>query len=168
MLFIAGNFPMQTTAPPSAVTTGTATKTMLQVLAPTTRPLTVVKWWVQFATAPTAPITCELIETGTVAATVTAHGATGVQPYASTNPAATPPVSLVQLGVSGTGYSASAEGTITATRLGDIQIIPVGVGSYTWEWSLGREWEIAPARVLRVRMTTATAISALTVVAWDE
>jgi hypothetical protein len=165
VLFVAGNFPMQTAAPPTPVTTGTATKTMLQVLAPTTRPLQVVKWWIQLATAPTAPITCELIETGTVAATVTAHGATGVQPYDITTGT---PASLVQLGAAATGFTASAEGTITATRTGDLQVIPVGVGSYTWEWSLGREWEIAPARVLRVRMTTATAINALTAVLWSE
>lgn len=164
-LFIAGNYPMQTTAPPSAVTTGTTTKTMLQIAAGATRPLSVVKWSVQFATAPTAPITCELIETGTVFATVTAHVAAGVQPYDRTNGT---PVSTVQLGTALTGYTASAEGTITTTRVADLQIIPIGVGSYTWEWSLGREAEVAPGRALRVRMTTATAISALTYVAWDE
>lgn len=165
MLFIAGNFPMQTTAPPAGVATGTATKTMLQVAPPSSQPIHVMKWSVQFATAPTAPITCELIETGTAFATVTAHAASGVQPYDRTTGT---PVSVVTLGTGGTGYTASAEGTITASRTGDLQVIPVGVGSYTWEWSLGREWEVAPGRSLRIRMTTATAISAIAYVIWDE
>lgn len=166
MLFITGNHPMQTTAPPAAVTTGTATKTMLQIATATTRPIRVVKWSVQFATAPTAPITCELIETGTVFATVTAHGAGGVQPYDRGVTAGA--VSIVQLGTALTGYTASAEGTIVATRVGDIQVIPIGVGSYTWEWSLGREFEVAAGRSLRVRMTTATTIGALCWIVYDE
>lgn len=166
MLFIAGNYPPPTTAPPAAVTTGTATKTMLQIAPATTRPIRVVKWSVQFATAPTAPITCELVETGTIFATVTAHGAGGVQPY--DRGVAAGAVSTVQLGTALTGYTASAEGTIVATRHGDLQIIPIGVGSYTWEWSLGREFEVAAGRSLRVRMTTATAINALTFVVIDE
>lgn len=165
MLFIAGNYPMQTSAPPTAVATGTATKTMLQIFTAATRPIKVVKWGVQFTTAPTAPITCELIETGTAAATVTAHTASGVQPYTEVWGT---PVSTVQLGAALTGYTASAEGTVTATRTGDLQVIPVGVGSYTWEWSLGREWEVPPGRALRVRMTTATTINALTFIVFDD
>lgn len=165
MLFTAGNFPMQTTAPPTAVTTGTATKTMLQIAPPATQALHIVKWSVQFATAPTAPIICELVETGTVFATVTAHVAAGVQPYDRTGGT---PVSVVTLGTGATGYTASAEGAITATRLADLQVIPVGVGALTWEWSLSREFEVAPGRSMRVRMTTATAINALCAVLWDE
>jgi hypothetical protein len=165
VLFIAGNYPMNTTAIPAAVTTGTVTKTMLQIATATTRPIRVVKWEVQFATSPTAPITCELIDTAAIAATVTAHTATGVQPYDRTTGT---PVSTVQLGTALTGYTASAEGTIVATRIADLQVIPVGVGSYTWEWSLGREFEVGPSRFLRVRMTTATAINAFAAVTWDE
>jgi len=79
-LFFAGNFAMPTTAAATAVTTGTSIKTMLQIHAASTRPIRVVKWGISYTAAPTAPITCELIHTGTVAATVTAHVAAGVQP----------------------------------------------------------------------------------------
>jgi len=59
------------------------------------------------------PITCELIQTD-VAATVTAHVAAGVQPY--DDPGAVP--STVTLGTTATGYTATSEGSITATRFG--------------------------------------------------
>jgi hypothetical protein len=75
---------------------------------------------------------------------------------------------VVTLGTGATGYSSSAEGTIVATRTADLQLIPVGVGSLTWEWSLSREFEVAPGRAFRVRMTTATTINALCSVLWDE
>lgn len=164
-LFFAGNTAMPTTAAAVPVTTGTAIKTMLQIAPPSTRPIRVVKWGVSFSTAPTAPVTCELIETGTVAATVTAHVAAGVQPYDITTGT---PASAVTLGTTATGYTSTAEGTITATRYGDYQIIPIGVSQLTWEWSLGREFEVAPSRFLRVRMTTSSAVAAYTFVLWNE
>jgi hypothetical protein len=120
---------------------------------------------VSFASVPTAPVTCELVHTGTVAATVTAHVAAGVQPYDETEGT---PVSSVQLGTSNTGYTSTAEGTVTATRYGDYQIIPAGVSQLTWEWSLGREFRVPASGILRVRMTTATAVSAYTYLIWDE
>ena len=164
-LFIAGNTAMPTASAAVPVTTGTAIKTMLQIAPAATRPIRVVKWGVSFSTAPTAPVTCELVETGSVAATVTAHVAAGVQPYDRTTGT---PVSTVTLGTTATGYTATAEGTITATRYGDYQIIPIGVSQLTWEWSLGREFEAAPSRFLRVRMTTSSAVAAYTYVLWDE
>lgn len=164
-LFMAGNWPVASTAPPTAITTGTSTKTMLQLLAGTTRPLKIVKWGVQFPTPPTAPVLCELIETGSVAATVTAHVSSGIPPYDRT---VGTPVASVQLSTSGSGYTASAEGAITTSRIADLQVIPAGVGGAVWEWSLGREFEVANSRILRVRMTTATAASALCWVVWDE
>lgn len=164
-LFYAGNTAMPTTAAAVPVTTGTAIKTMLQVHAASTRPIKVVKWGVSFLTVPTAAVTCELVHTGTVAATVTQHSASGVQPYDRTTGT---PASSVQLGTSNTGFTSSAEGTVTATRYGDYQIIPAGVNQLTWEWSLGREFEVPPSGILRVRMTTGTAVSAYTYVIWDE
>ena len=164
-LFYAGNYAMATTAAATAVTTGTSIKTMLQVHAASTRPIKVVKWGISTTSTPTAAITCELIHTGTVAATVTAHVAAGVQPY---NVTSGTPVSSVQLGTSNTGFTSSAEGTVTASRYADLQVIPAGVSQMTWEWSLGREFELPPSGILRVRVTTATAVNMLTYVIWDE
>lgn len=163
-LFIAGNYPMNTTAAPTAVATGTSLKTMLQVATPATRTIKVVKWGVSFTAAPTSAVVCELIQVD-VGATVTAHSASGVQPYDRTSGT---PVSVVTLGTEATGFTASAEDTVTASRLGDIQVIPAGVSQLTWEWSLGREFEVAVSSFLRVRMTTSASANALTYVIWDE
>lgn len=162
-LYCAWNTARPTTAARTAVTTGTAIKTMLQVATPSTRLIKVVKWGVRFASAPTATITCELVSTD-VAATVTAHVAAGVQPYDDVNA----PASLMTLGTSATGYTATAEGTTTSSRTGDEWIAPIGVSYYDYEWSQGREFEVAVSSFLRVRMTTATAINALCYIVWSE
>src|SRR4051812_39737070 len=102
-----------TTAAPVPVTTGTAIKTLLQIATPATEDLTVVAWGITFdGTAAAAPIKCELVQTD-VAATVTAHGATGIVNWTNPND----PGSLVTLGTSATGFTASVEGTTTATRM---------------------------------------------------
>jgi hypothetical protein len=163
-LYWCANGPMPTAAAQLAVTTGTAIKTMLQIATPATRQIEVVKWGVNFPTPPTAPVTCELVETGAINATVTAHVAAGVQPY--DNPDS--PASLVTLGTAATGYTSSAEGTIVAIRYADIEAIPIGVGSYTWEWAMGRGFVVGESRFLRVRMTTATAVNAVCWVVWSE
>lgn len=162
-LYTAWNTAAPTTAMRTAVTTGTAVKTMLQIATPSTRDLQVVRWGVRFDTAPTAIIRCELVQTD-VAATVTAHVAAGVQPYDDPNG----PASLVTLGTSATGYTASAEGTITATRTGDEWICPIGVSYYDYEWSMGREFRVPVSKFLRVRVTTATANNMLTYISWTE
>jgi len=158
---------MPTTAAIASLATGTAIRTMLQISTPSTKQIEVVKWGVEFPTPPTAPVLCELVETGAVGATaLTAHAASGVQPY--DNPDA--PASLMTLGTGNTGFwvSGAAEGTITATRYADIEAIPIGVGSYTWEWSLGRGFVVGESRFLRVRMTTATTVNAIAWVLWSE
>ena len=163
-LFWCANGPMATTAASAAVTTGATIKTMLQIATPATKQIEVVKWGLDFPTPPTAPLLAELVETGAIAATVTAHVAAGVQPY--NNPDA--PASLMTLGTTATGYTSSGEGAIVATRYADIETIPIGVGSYTWEWSLGREFVVGESRFLRVRMTTAIAVNAVCWVVWNE
>jgi hypothetical protein len=156
--YLIPNYAMQTIAAPTAVTTGTAIKTMLQVATPSTNGFKVVRWGVRFSTAPTVPVTCELVETAAVAATVTAHVAAGVQPYDDASAGLASPLTL---STTGTGYTASAEGTVAAVRQADLWIAPIGVSQYDYEWSLGREFKIAPSKILRIRMTTTVAISAL-------
>jgi hypothetical protein len=67
------------TAAPTAVTTGTAIKTMLQV-KPTT-PIVIVEWGYSFDVVPTALVRVELVTTGTVNATVTQFAAGDVVKY---------------------------------------------------------------------------------------
>ncbi|MEU7741972.1 hypothetical protein [Nonomuraea sp. NPDC049158] len=162
-LYIAFNGPMATTAAPAPVTTGTAVKTMLQIATPSTKMIKPVWWGISFSGfAAAAPIVCELVQTD-VAATVTAHIASGVQPY--DDPGA--PASVVTLGTSATGYTSTAEGTITATRHADLkQVSPTT--QYDYLWPLGREFKVAISRFLRVRVTAAAAVNATCFVVWEE
>lgn len=167
MLFIAYNAAMPTTAAmaPVANNTSGAIRTMLQIATPATRVMRPVRWGVTLSSAPTTRVDCELIDTN-VAATVTAHVAAGVQPYDRTNGT---PASLMTLGTTATGYTATAEGSITATRIGDMKYIPIGASNLEYEWSLGREWEVAPSRFCRIRLTsTSTTISSIVWMIWDE
>lgn len=162
-LYIAANGAAPTTAALVPVTTGTAIKTLLQIAPSTTRPLKVVEWGISFdGSAAATPIKCELIQTD-VAATVTAHVAAGVQPYDDPNG----PASTVTLGTAATGYTASAEGTITATRYGDLQFVPP-TGQWVKQWPLGREWQVPVSKFLRVRVTASAAVNAYCYVVFEE
>lgn len=162
-LYWAGNGPMPTTAAFAPVTTGTAIKTLLQIATPATRSIKVVEWGISFdgSTAAT-PIRCELVQTD-VAATVAAHVAAGVQPYED----AEAPASLMTLSTSATGYTATAEGSITATRQGDLQFVSPTT-QYVKQWPLGREFAVPVSKFLRVRVTAAVAVNAYCYVVWSE
>lgn len=154
------------TAAPTAVATAATTtpKTMLQLVPKSTSKIRIIEWGYTFDGVPANPVRMELIETGSVAATVTAHVAGGLHPYNDQNATST----QVDVGTSTSGYTASAEGTITATRLLD----------YHYEnglwlsrmWPLGREVEIGPSKVLRIRATpsTAAAVSLSCYLIWEE
>lgn len=159
-LYQALNGPMVTTAAFVPVTTGTAIKTLLQIATPSTRDLRVVAWGISFDGSPAA-IKTELIQTD-VAATVTAHVASGVQPFTDPNA----PASLVTLGTTATGYTATSEGTITATRTLDALIDTAY--TYAYEWPLGHEPRIPVSKFLRVRVTAAAAVNATCWIRWKE
>ncbi|MDB4872537.1 MAG: hypothetical protein JWL97_3541 [Gemmatimonadales bacterium] len=162
-LYWAANGAMATTAALPKVATGTAIKTMLQIAPSAVRPIKVVEWGISFdGASPLTPIQCELIQTD-VAATVTAHVAAGVQPYDDPNA----PASTVTLGTAATGYTATAEGSITATRTGDTQLIP-NTAPYVKQWPLGREFQVPVSKFLRVRVTAVTSTNAYVYVIWEE
>jgi hypothetical protein len=148
------------TAPITAVTTGTATKTMLQ-LKPTTN-VAIISWGYEFDVTPTAFVRTELISTGTVAATVTAFNAGDVIKYDDAAQSA----SAASLGTTASGFTATAEGTITATRVLDMG--PGWAQSYVIQFPLDREPGVIANDLLRVRMTTATAINAITWIDYEE
>jgi hypothetical protein len=161
--YFAYNGPMVTTAAYVPVTTGTAIKTMLQIRAPAAAPMAVWKWGLDFDGTGTAPIKCELIDTGTVAATVTAHVASGIQQYSYAQIA-----SQVQLGsTTNSGYTATAEGAITTTRYASVNSVLPGNGDRN-EWSLGREFFVPPGNYLRIRVTATAAVNMLCYICWDE
>jgi hypothetical protein len=159
------NGAMVTTAAPVPVTTGTSIKTMLQVVPAV--PVKVVEWGYSLNSAPATPGVVELIHTGIVAATVTAYAVADVMPFFDPNaPANTAGTSgtPLNLGTALSGYTSTAEGSTTATRLGDVQ---QQNGPYVKQFPLGREFGVPAAGVLRVRMTFGTAVSALCYVTFE-
>jgi hypothetical protein len=158
---------MPTTAAQVKVTTGTAIKTMLQVATPSTRQMTVISWGYSLDVAPGAASVVELLQTD-VAATVTAHVAAGVQPLDAGLPA-----SLMTLGTSATGYTGSAEGSTTATRVFDVVEVPLTAGAtdltYSKTFAPAERPVIPVSKFLRVRTTFATSASNMVCwIVWDE
>jgi len=156
------NGPMATTAAQAAVGTGTAIKTMLQLATPATRQLQIISWGFTISEPAGAVGEIELLQTD-VAATVTAHVASGVQPLDPNAPA-----SLLTLGAAATGYTASAEGAITATRMFDVVRLPAtATGTpmvYAYQFMPDERPIIAVSKFLRVRATTPT--SGVNMVCW--
>ena len=152
-------WPRPTTAAQVPVTTGTSITTLLQVKVGATtitvRPK-IVEWGISFdGSAAALPIRCELLTTGTVAATVTAHAAEGIQ---NLDPLATTPTTgfPFTFTTTTTGYTSSGEGSITATRMFDVQLI-APTNQYVKQWPLGREPMFAQTDYLRIRVTAGTA-----------
>ena len=168
-LYKVFNGPSPTTAAQVPVTTGTAIKTLLQLkLGGSTNQVgKVVAWGISFdGSAAATPIKCELLDTGTVAATITEFVAADVLNLSDPNAAAVTddfPLAFTAAGDE-SGYTASAEGTITATRLLDAQLVDP-TNQYVMQWPLGREPTWKAANFLRVRVTAGAAVNAY---AWIE
>lgn len=157
------NFASPTTAAPSLVTTGTAIKTMLQVKPSSTIISRLVEWGFYLdSTAASVSAKIELIEVD-VAATVTAHVASGIVKYdAAALMGGDPTTNLIQVGTSATGYTATAEGTVTAARLLDFAVATTGTTFAVGQWvqmPLGREPVLQIDKFARIRVTFATAVN---------
>lgn len=164
--FTAYNGPAPTTAAITAQTTGTAIKTMLQLATPSTLGLEVVGWGISFSgTTFGTKITCELIDTDVAATGLSALAATTI--VKATNPAAES--SNLTFGTGATGYATTAptEGTITASRPLDVQLVDQSA-AYSLIWPLGNYPRVALSRFLRVRVTASAAVNAICWVTWQE
>lgn len=156
------NGALPTTAALTAVTTGTAIKTMLQVATPSTLEIDVISWGISFTGSTFGTkVQCELIETD-VAATVTTGSGHIVRVSGPAQLA-----SQVTVGTSATGFTATAEGTITATRPFDVQQVD-GTAGYSYTWSLGNYPRVSVSKFLRVRVITSSAVNATCWVTWAE
>lgn len=161
------NGAMPTTAALAKVATGTSIKTMLQIATPSTRQCQLISWGFSIDGAPSSGVV-ELLQTD-VAATVTAHSASGVQ---SLDPNA--PASLMTLGTSATGYTATAEGTPTATRTFDtVNIVSAGSTAapslfYVYQWVPDERPIMAISKFLRIRVTMGSTVNMNCFVKWDE
>lgn len=153
------NAAMPTTAPMAGVATANGTKTMLQIATPSTRQIEIISYGFSLSVTPPGISTVELVQTD-VAATVTAHIASGI---VQLDPNA--PASLVTLGTTATGYTASSEGSTTATRTFDSQQLGAATGnndlSRPYQFMPDQErWIVAVSKFLRIR-TTFTSTSPL-------
>lgn len=157
------NGPMPTTAAQAVVTTGTAIKTLLQLKmnANAKHTAKVVEWGISFdGSSAATPIKCELLTTGAIGATITEYVAADIINLDPNAPAVTDdnPFAFTAAGDE-SGYTATAEGSITTTRMFDVQLI-APTNQYIKQWPLGREPQFAPSEFLRIRVTAGTAVNA--------
>jgi hypothetical protein len=133
------------TGPPAGVSTA-AQKTILQIKAPAVQGIRILEWGYALSAAPTAPVQIELVDTAAIAATVTTIGS-GIRAYGNGNQTS----SNCQTGTSASGFNATAEGSITSSRLLAYQY---ETGMYfKQQFPLSREPDILPGDCLRIRAT---------------
>jgi hypothetical protein len=159
-LYLIPNGPMQTTASFAAVSTGTTIKTMLQVKPSASIIAKIVEWGISFdGSAAATPGKVELIETN-VAATVTASATADITKLDGNAIAGGDPVTnLLPVGTTSTGYTASAEGSITTIRnLAPPQFI-APTTQYQFQFPLGREPIIQVSLFARIRVLFGTAVN---------
>lgn len=156
------NGPAPTTAARAAVTTGTTIKTMLQVKGIAAFHL--LGWGVSMpgATDPLlAGVEWEILTTGTVAATVTAHVELGIIKWATRTSELTVPVlaaTKFTLGTAATGYTASAEGTVAVANTFDSKFV---LPYKTEEWMFHKPISLPATDYLRIRCKAAAAVDAI-------
>ena len=158
--YVIFNGPMQTTSAAAAVTTGTSLKTMLQVKPGSTNTLKIKEWGISFdGSAAATPIKVELIETD-VAATVTASAAADLTKADSDAlNSGDPTTSNIAVGTSSTGYTATAEGTITAVRNLDAPQFIAPTNQFVKQFPLGQEPVIQPSKFGRIRLIAGAAVN---------
>lgn len=160
-IYLLSNGPMVTTALGTSVTTGSAAvKTLLQVKPGTTSLMRILEWGISFdGFVGAQPIKVELIEVD-VAATVTAFIASGINKLDSdAYNQGDPTTNIFSVGTSASGYTSSAEGAVTASRLFDRQLISP-TSQYLKQFPLGREPVINPAMFAQIRVNAPAAVNA--------
>lgn len=169
--YTAWNFHMPSSTPymeaPVALTTNLPT--MLQ-LVPAVQ-ITPIEWGVSFnGSAAGTPVVCDLVDTGTVAATVTALAVADIYPFS--DPGSTPANTSgstgtpLNLGTALSGFTSSAEGTITSLRFADVQQV-APTNQYLKQFPLGREFKVPAGHVLRVRVGYLASTSVFCYVAFE-
>jgi len=158
MLYLFTNGAAPTTAAQVVVTTGTVIKTLLQMKGITALQFKIREWGISFdGSAAAAPIKCELLETGTVFGTVTAAAAADIVKFDNpNNPVST---TYFSVGTAATGYTCTSEGTITASRMFDAQLV-APTNQYIKQYPLGQEPMVNADSALRIRVTAAAAVNA--------
>lgn len=152
-----------TTAAPVPVATGTSVKTMIQLTPSASSEARVVEWSCEGdASAAATPGTMELLFHGSGAATVTAYVAGDIKKYDPNGRN-----SLLTLGTTNSGYTASSEGTPAGGSFSIVHQIPPTSGMYV-QYPLGREPEAAVSTFLRFRNKFAATVNTICYIAWEE
>src|SRR5579859_5178676 len=160
-LYFAANGASPTTASQVAVATGTAIKTLLQIATPSTTGIVIVEWGLSFdGSSAVTPGIVELIQTD-----VAATSGTSLTPSIWGDPNAPP--SLCVGGTGATCFLPSAEGTITATRMFDVQQV-APTNQYVKQFPLGREAEVPVSKFLRIRVKFGTTVNVIAYLIWEE
>ena len=160
-IYFAANGASPTTAAQVVVATGTAIKTLLQIATPSTANISIIEWGISFdGSAAATPIKVELLQTDVAATT-----GTSLTPTLWGDPNG-PPSACVG-GTGATCFSPSTEGTITATRMFDVQLV-APTNQYCKQYPLGREPTIPISKFLRIRVTAGTTVNCYAYVIWSE
>ncbi len=162
-IYFAANGASPTIAAQVVMATTTSINTLLQIATPSTTGIVILEWGISFdGTTANTPIKCELLQTD-----VAATNGTSLTPTVWGDPNA--PASLCVGGVSATMFNDGAigEGTITAVRMFDVQLI-APTNQYVKQFPLGREPEVPVSKFLRVRVTAGTSVNAYCYVIWEE
>mgnify|MGYP006914144321 CR=1 FL=1 len=150
---------MPTSAARAKVATGTTIKTLLQLKS--TIPFKILAWGISFdASAAATPVMCELVETGTVAATVTALADADIVKMEGVSDQVNASTAGMTLSTSGTGYTASAEGTVTSTRSFDDELV-APTNQYIYQFPLGYEPKVIAGNIARIRVTAPATTNAI-------
>jgi hypothetical protein len=164
-LYKVFNGPMPTTAVIAPVTTGTNIKTMLQIkLGGSTNQVGKIrKYGVSFdGSAAATPGKVELLSTKAIGATITEFVAADIINLSDANAAAVTddfPLAFTAAGDE-SGYTATAEGSIVATRPFDAQLV-APTNQYIKEWALGCEPEFINSEFIRIRVHFGAAVNCL-------
>ncbi len=162
MLFTAYNGAMQTTTAPAKVAlTGATLKTMMQ-LKPANGPGRIVEWGCSFdASAAAQPGVVELIDTTTVAATVTAYVAADITQLDAEAIQFNANATFFTLSTTTSGFTATIEGSVATVRnLAGPQLI-APTNQFIEQFPLGYRPYMIAANYTRIRMTFPNAVNAL-------
>jgi hypothetical protein len=162
-IYIAFNGASPTTAGQVKMACTAAINTLLQIATPATTNLTILEWGISFdASAAAVPVLVELLQTD-----VAATAGTSLTPTIWGDPNV--PASLCVGGTGATMFNDGAitEGTITAVRMFDCQLV-APTNQYVKQFPLGREPEVPVSKFLRVRTTAPAAVNAICYVIWEE
>lgn len=162
-IYFAANGVSPTTAAQVIMATTASVNTLLQIATPSTADIHVIEWGISLDTpASAANVKVELLQTD-----VAAGSGTSLTPSLWADPNSVASLCIGGAALTMFNDGAITEGTITATRMFDVQVLtPPFV--YVKQYPLGREPGIPPSKFLRIRVTASVTCNAYCYIIWEE